>query len=98
MEASNVELLYKGEVRALRGSAMAFAHPEGKFNDEHMHSFLSLGIQDMAIRLDNINDGGIDFTISFYRNEKHYHLSPGETVVVKEEGNAFACELYFTIG
>ena len=77
---------------------MAFAHPEGKFNDEHMHSFLSLGIQDMAIRLDEINDRGIDFTITFYRNEKHYHLNPGETVVVKEEGNAFACELNFTIG
>ena len=93
-----MELCYKGELRALRGSSMAFAHPEGKFNDEHMHSFLSLGIQDMAIRLDEISDRGIDFTISFYRNEKHYHLNPGETVTVKEEGNAFACELNFTIG
>lgn len=93
-----MELCYKGSLRALRGSGMAYANPEGKFNDEHMHTFLSLGIQDMAIRIDDIKDEGIAFTILFFNKEEHYFVKPGETVEVKKEGNAFGCELYFTIG
>lgn len=93
-----MELFYKGSVRALRGSSMAFAHPEGKFNDQHMHSFLSLGIQDMALRMDEIREDGIAFTISFFNEQTPYFLKPGESLEIKKEGNAFACHLVFTIG
>ena len=77
---------------------MAYANPEGKFDGEHMHSFLSLGIQDTAIRIDDINDEGIAFTIKFFNQDTSYFVRPGETVEVKKEGNAFGFELYFTIG
>lgn len=93
-----MELLYKGSVRALRGPGMAFANPEGKFNHEHMHFFLSLGIQDMSIRIDDINDEGIAFTIKYFNNDTNYFIRPGETIEIKKEGNAFGCELYFSIG
>lgn len=93
-----MELLYRGSVRALRGSGMAFANPEGKFNNEHMHVFLSLGIQDMAIRLDEFRGDGVAFTIRFFNKDENYFVKPGETVEVKKEGNAFGCELYFTVG
>ena len=93
-----MELLYKGSLRTLRGPGMAYANPEGKFNDEHMHVFLSLGIQDMSLRMDDISEEGIAFTIRFFLDEKHYFVRPGETVEVKHEGNAFGVELFFTVG
>lgn len=90
-------LSYKGSLRALRGSGMAYGQPQGQFDDQHMHVFLSLGIQDMSIRLDEFREDGIAFTIRFFLRETNYFLRLGETVTVKEEGNAFGCELLFTV-
>ena len=90
-------LCYKGSVRSLRGSGVPFAYPEGRLENAPMHVFLPLDIQGMMIRLDQVQEEGIAFTLSFFQNEEQYFVKTGEQVIIHKEGNAFACELHFVV-
>ena len=90
-----MKLHYKGSVRRLSGSGMAFHNFENDI--EKLNEKVMIECPETRVMVYSMNDDGIDFGVFYFDKEDRYFVHKGETVFQKEEGNAFGFEINFSI-
>lgn len=90
-----MQLLYKGFVRRISGSGMAFAN----FDKEVplVSEKNTLAVPDTYIRINSIGENEINFDVFYFDAATNYTLKVGETLLYKKEGNAFGFEIEFRL-
>ena len=90
-----MKLLYKGFVRRISGSGMAYAD----FDKEVplVYEKTTLAVPDTYIMINSIGENDINFDVFFFDQPTNYVLQVGESVLYKKEGNAFAFEMVFSL-
>ncbi|MCR5349112.1 MAG: hypothetical protein K6E59_05880 [Bacilli bacterium] len=94
-----MKLHYQGSIRRLQGSGMAFA----SFDNDVDPAVVGVGkmdriaVPDSAVTIDRVGEEDMDFTFHYFDSKTPYHITRGEQIQVKKEGNAFGFHLTFTL-
>lgn len=92
-----MKLHYDGSIRRLSGAGMAFA----QLNNDIDPNVVGIGVKgtiavpDGYVTIHRVGDDDMDFSFFFFDKETPYHISRGENIEVRNEGNAFGFELRF---
>ena len=93
-----MKLLYKGSVRRISGSGMAYAHFDNEVPLELSNGKKStLAVPDTYITINSISDNEVTFTVFFFDEPTEMILHMGESKLYKKEGNAFGFEIEFSL-
>ena len=88
-----MQLLYKGYIRRLSGSGMAYANFDNEVPLECTKS--NLPVPDTFIRINSINEDSVNFDVFFFDKATNFVLNKKESATYQHEGNAFAFEIVF---
>ena len=91
----DLELWYKGSIRRISGSGMAYANFSGKVGEDKINKKETTAIPDSHIIVREIREDGIDFSFFFFDKEERIFLTVNESTSLKNEGNAFGYEIIF---
>ena len=90
-----MQLLYKGSIRRISGSGMAYANFDNEVALKCQKT--TLAVPDTYIRINSIGDNEINFDVFFFDEPTNYVLHVGEHAEYKKEGNAFGFEIVFSL-
>ena len=90
-----MQLLYKGLVRRISGSGMAYANFEKEIPLRCEKT--PLAVPDTYIKINAIEDNQVKFDVFFFDEPTNVTLKLNETSKYQKEGNAFAFEIEFKL-
>ena len=90
-----MQLLYKGSIRRISGSGMAYAHFDKEVALKCEKT--TLAVPDTYIQINSIGENEVNFDVFFFEQATNFVLHVGETAPYKKEGNAFGFEIEFKL-
>lgn len=93
----DLELWYKGSVHRFNGYGMDSVNIENRVESSMIQKMVSTGISDLKVRLNEIKEDGVSFSVFYFEKETNYFIKKGEEITHKYEGNAFGFEIVFSL-